>query len=136
MDPGGKPGGIFRLRELIEEHPAELTYDLRERFGLSLDDIGTSVSLRDSVYLVAVMMRDPASWTCAVYSGWDYPVSREWIVAAHTYDLLAMVNSGKGRKPKPYPNPFSNKQKTRIGKTERSPEEVRALLAWMNPKET
>jgi len=62
-------------------------------------------------------------------------VSREWIVSSHTYDLLAMANSGKGKKPKPYPNPFPNKDVVRTGKTTRTPEEVRKILNWMNPKE-
>jgi hypothetical protein len=85
--------------------------------------------------LTSVLLRDPSSWTQAAQARWDYPVSREWIVATHSYDLLAMVNSGKGNKPKPYPNPFPQKDVTRIGKTTRSPEEVRRLLAKMNPKE-
>jgi hypothetical protein len=71
----------------------------------------------------------------AAKSGWEYPVSREWIVSAHTYDLLAAVNSGKGKKPKPYPNPFPTKDVIKTGKTERSSAEVKRLLAKMNPKE-
>jgi hypothetical protein len=135
MDSGSADGGILKLRELIEEHPAELTYDLRERFGLTLTDIGSSVTYLDAVYLVSILMRDPSSWTTAAFSGWNYPVSREWIVASHTFDLHASLNSGKGKKPKPYPNPFPNKDVTRTGKTDKSPEEVKRLLAKMNPKE-
>lgn len=135
MDAGCFRGGILKLLELIEEHPAELAFDLRSKCGVSIDDIGSAVSWREAVFLVAVIMRDPESWIVATKSGWDYPVSREWIVAAHTYDMLAMVNSGKGRKPKPYPNPFPNKESRRVGRTEKSPEEVRRILAWMNPKE-
>lgn len=81
-------------------------------------------------------MRHPDSWLQSARNGWQYPVSREWIVGAHTYDLLAQVNSAKGKKPKPYPNPFPNKDVVKTGKTERSREEVRRILDWMNPKET
>lgn len=135
MDTGCTCGGIVKLRELVEEHPAELAYDFRHRFGLSYQDIGEDVSFLEAALLVSVLMRSPDSWLQASVSEWEYPVSREWIVASHTYDLTAMANSGKGKKPKPYPNPFPNKAKVRSGKTDRSPAEVRALLRKMNPKE-
>lgn len=135
MDAGCAGGGICKLRELIEEHPAELAYDFRSRFQLSLDDIGVAVSWREAVLLTAVLMRDPESWVQSAYSGWKHPVSRDWIVAAHTYDLLAMVNSGKGKKPNPYPHPWPDRDKTRVGRTDMSFEQVRAVLDRMNPKE-
>lgn len=135
MDTGCTCGGILKLQELIEEHPAELAYDLRSMCGVSIDDIGVRVSYREAVLLVAVITRNPESWLQAARAGWSYPVSREWIVGSHTYDLLAMANSGKGKKPKPYPNPFPNKDVVRTGKTTRTPEEVRKILNWMNPKE-
>lgn len=75
------------------------------------------------------------SWTQAAIAGWEYPVSREWIVASHTYDLHALANSGKGKKPKPYPHPFPEKSRVRTGKTNLSVEEVKAVLRKMNPKE-
>jgi len=135
VDQGGPAGGILKLRELIEEHPAELAYDFRERFGLSIDDIGDAVPYREAVLLVSVLMRDPASWVQAAANGWKFPVSREWIVLAHNYDLHAQVNAGKKNKPKPYPNPFPAKNSTRTGKTSRPAAEVIDLLARMNPKE-
>jgi len=128
-------GGILKLRELIEEHPAELAYDFRSRFGLSFQEIGKSITYLEAILLVSVLMRDPSSWIVATHSGWEYPVSREWIVNSHTYDLLAMANSGKGKKPKPYPNPFPDKSQVRSGKTDLSRIEVLAVLNKMNPKE-
>lgn len=134
MDSGGPAGGIERLLELIEEHPAEFAYDFRHRFGLSFEEIGRSVTWKEAVLLTAVMLRDPASWVQAKMAGWGYPVSREWIAASHTYDLLARVNSKT--KPKPYPNPFPDKDTVRTGKTTKTRAEVRKILDWMNPKET
>lgn len=65
---------------------------------------------------------------------WDYPVSREWIVQAHSFDLLAQVNSGK-KKPKPYPAPWPDPSVNRIGDNEqRSDADVRRLLKLMNPR--
>jgi len=79
------------------------------------------------------LLRDPSSWTQAAKNRWTYPVSREWIVGAHTYDLLARVNSKN--KPKAYPNPFPDKETVRVGKTNLSNEEVKKILARMNPQE-
>lgn len=135
MDRRCPRGGIVRLRELIAEHPAEVAYDFRERFGVGISAIGREIPYLEAIYLVAVILRDPASWTQAARAGWDYPVSREWIVASHTYDLLALANSGKGKKPKPYPHPFPSKASVRTGQTTLSHEEVVAVLKKMNPKE-
>lgn len=67
-------------------------------------------------------------------SKWNYPVSREWIVGAHTFDLLANVNSGK-KKPKPYPSPWPDPSINRIGSAKkRSDADVRRLLKMMNPE--
>lgn len=128
-------GGICELRELIEEHPAEIAYDFRTNFGISITDIGYGVTYYEAVLLVSILLRSTHSWLQAKLNGWEFPVERQWIVASHTYDLLASVNSGKGKKPKPYPNPFPKKNVVKSGKTNLSFEEVRAVLDKMNPKE-
>ena len=136
MDPGCRRGGSVKLRELIEEHPAEVAYDFRSRFGLSSLEIGGTVTLLEAAFLVSVLLRDPGSWLQAAKAGWEYPVTREWIVGAHTYDLLAAVNSGKGKKPKPYPNPFPNADQTRRGKTDLPADQAKSVLRKLNPKES
>lgn len=133
MDSGGNAGGSLKLRELIEEHPAELAYDLRSRFGFGIDEIGQSISLRETVLLVSVLMRDPSSWLQAAASDWKYPVTNEFIVAAHTWDLLAAVNSKN--KPKPYPTPWPAEGTNKIGSSNQAPEDVLRFLERMNPKE-
>ena len=133
MDSGCKRGGICKLCELIAEHPAELAYDFRAKFGLSIYDIEQAVSLSEAVMLVAMLLRDPESWLHAVTADWQYPVSREWIVAAHSYELLAAVNSKK--KPKPYPAPWPADGTKRIGRTKKPIADVLAQLRRMNPKE-
>lgn len=132
MDTGRTIGGILKLRELIEEHPAEFAYDWRSRFNLGADDIGNSITWLEAVYLVSVLLRDPTSWLQAARNEWSYPVSREWMVQAHSYDLLHAINSKK--KPKAYPTPWPDSSKTRIGKTKESPEVVKRRLALMNPR--
>lgn len=88
----------------------------------------------EAILLVSVLLQDTNSWVQAAKSEWDYPVSRQWIVQAHTFDLLATVNSGK-KKPKPYPAPWPDPSVNRIGSTKkRSDADVRRLLKMMNPE--
>jgi len=96
--------------------------------------VGDKVSFYEACLLTTILLRDPGSHLQAAVAKWKYPVSREWIVAAHAYDLLARVNSKQ--KPKAYPNPFPNKDETKIGRTTKTRSEVRKVLDWMNPKET
>ena len=133
MDAGRTGGGIFRLLELMDAFPAEITYDFRSRFGLGLDDIGDRVSYLETLYLVSILLRDPSSWLQAAESKWDHPVSREWQVATNTYDLLAIVNSKN--KPKPYPTPWPAEGSSKIGSTRaKTREDVLKQLAKMNPE--
>lgn len=135
MDTGCTTGGILQLRELIEEHPAELAYDFRHRFGLTYEAIGVSLSWLEAILLVSILLRDTSSWLHAAKASWDYPVTREWIVSAHTYDLLAAVNSKKP--PKPYPAPWPDKNSKKIGsKTAMTADAVKSRLEMMNPKES
>lgn len=134
MDTGRTPGGSIKLRELIEEHPSEFAYDFRSRFGLSINDVGKTVTLLEAVHLVAILLRDPSSWLQSARNGWDFPVSREWIVSAHHYDLVHAINSKK--KPKAYPAPWPDPNTKRLGKRNQSPSDVKQKLARMNPEET
>jgi hypothetical protein len=134
VDTGSGSGGIIRLRELISEHTAEFTYDFRHRFNLSLSDIGTRITWREAAMLTSILLRDPSSWTQAARNEWQYPVSQEWVMARHTYDLIAQANF---KKPKPFPTPWPDPDKQKLGSTKpQSREQVLAKLALMNPKET
>lgn len=57
------------------------------------------------------------------------------MVLAHSYDLTARINSKQ--KPKPYPTPWENANKTKLGsKKAQSRDSVLNILDRMNPKET
>jgi hypothetical protein len=134
MDSRHTTGGILKLREIIAEHTSEIAYDFRNRFNLSIFDVGDEFTWLEAVHLVAILLRDMASWTHASVVEWDYPVSREWIVSAHTYDLLAAVNTKK--KPKPYPAPWPEVGTNKIGgKIKQDRKTVIERLRQMNPKE-
>ena len=127
-------GGICKLLEIIEEHPSELSYDLRSRFNFGIQDIGDKITWLEAIRLVAVLVKDPSSWTQAAKNEWDYPVDRNWIVATHAYDLLAMVNSKK--KPKPYPTPWPDPNVKRLKPhSAQRRSQVIDKLRRMNPKD-
>jgi len=133
LDTGCTSGGICRVRELIADHAPEAAYDFRTRFNISIFEIGKTISWLETILLVAVLMRDTSSWLHTAHAKWDYPVSREWIAQAHTFDLLAAINSKK--KAKPYPAPWPDPNLSKIGSGTKN-SRARELLARMNPKET
>lgn len=134
MDTGCHSGGSLKVLEFIQDHPAELAYDFRHKFQLSIFDIGGKVSLAEAVLLIATLLTETDSHLTAAVQEWKNPVSREWIVLTHLYDLLAAVNSKN--KPKPYPTPWPDKNSSRLGKAKNiSSDEVMRRLGTMNPKE-
>lgn len=59
------------------------------------------------------------------------------MILADHFDLTHLANAPeKGKRPTPYPRPFEldDKERTRMGKTKRHPDEVRALLARRGPR--
>lgn len=136
MDGWRSTGGIIAVLVLLEDHTAAFVYDFRQRFGLGLGDLGTTVPWVEVVYLVAILLRDPSSWLQVSFNKWHHPVSFEWAAHAATYDLLAQVHSK--RKPKPYPRPWSKGNgANRIGKPRADSREIleRARnggLKWQN----
>jgi hypothetical protein len=132
VDSGSGLGGSLKVRELIADHPAELAYDFRSRFGISYLAIGHDVTYLEAAYLISVLVQIPDSWLSAKIQNWTHPVSHEFIVAAHTYDLLATVNSKK--KPKPYPMPWKPAGQVSIGKKNQSRADVINKLNSMNDR--
>jgi len=119
-----------------EAYPSELAYDFRSRFNLNAFEIGSQVSYLEAIHLVAVLLRDTTSWLNAAKADWKYPVSREFMVLASTFDLHMKVNS-KQKTPKPYPTPWPDSNTQKLGSKKRqSPTAVKAKLELMNPKES
>ena len=80
-----------------------------------------------------MLLQNTESWVHARLAKWDYPVSREWLVLAETWNLHAKVNSK--RSAPTYPTPFPTANKGRVGKTNLPSQVVKQLLNRMNPKE-
>lgn len=124
------PGGIQGLRELAESYPDELVWELHQ-LGIDVDDVGEAVDHVKVDRLLRVATRDPSSVLYAAQHGWDFPVSRDWIAAADTFDalnaLIAITAQSK-RKPKPYPRPWKDTNTSRLGGTTLAPAVAREVL--------
>lgn len=132
MDGRCPVGGIVGLCRIAAEHRTQLAGDLRSHYGVSLWDLGVGLSWVEFYHLVEDLLNDPTSRLFTAMAGNKFPFSREWVLLADIFDVLAASNSK--RKPKPYPRAWPEKQ-TRIGgkkKMRRSSDEVRAILRPLN----
>lgn len=127
MGGGGwyQRGGIFELGQLITARPVEVAADFRDLFSVGV----VEVSPAEAVLLVRALMRDPRSRLHAVEAGWDYPVSREWLLGADLWDL-ELQKAVKRSQFKPYPRPFG-KQKMG-GRSRRTASEALRILRPQN----
>lgn len=133
MDAGCARGGILRVLDLAEAHPAEIRADFRTHFHCSFDDVGTSVPWIEAIYLVSMLMRNPQSWLQAAHNGWKHPVDHNWMILAELFDLTLRANSKT--KPKPMPRPWPDQNSERVGKPVHSRDAILRNLERMNPKE-
>jgi hypothetical protein len=127
-------GGILELTGLIEDHRAALAADFRQQFGISIYEIGESVSYAEAVDLVRALSNDPQTHLFADLAGWQYPYSRTDLLLADLWDLLAKVNSADDDAPR-HPRPYSDNPGTRkqLGDTgHRSEAEIKAKLRSMS----
>lgn len=69
----------------------------------------------EAARLVRILRSDPSSAIAAAIEGWDHPISREALIGMDNYDLLALINSPKRKKPKPHPGrPFKRNRTKQI----------------------
>lgn len=125
---GDGTGGIAALGRVLTKHRSEVVYDLRALCGVGL----WSVSVRELWFLVQGLLKDTRSWVFAAVNDWDYPVSREWLLAADQFDVFARANTPKKyqRSLKPHPRPFQTEKRYggRKKNKRRTPAEVKALF--------
>ncbi len=100
---GGPAGGILRLLDLVEEHRPSLRFDFRDRFGLSLDDIGTTYTYGEAFDLVDGLRATRGTHTHAAAARWKYPMTRAEISLQTIEISFANVH----RDVKVHPQPFT-----------------------------
>lgn len=125
---GSDPGGIAALANLIAKHRGAFEHDWRARFHLPLHKVGgKAMRWGEAVRLAMVLARDPGTAVGAAVAEWDYPMRREALVLADLYDLQHTAKAKK--RPRPYPRPWGDRQRTRRGTGRYSVTELRAVLA-------
>lgn len=75
-----------------------------------------------------MLRQNPESRYYANLEGWQYPVSSEWIVLKHIFDLTARANSKEI--PPEYPAPWIRTSQPK----QTSREDVEQRLKLMNPE--
>lgn len=99
---------------------------------MALSDVPSRMGWGEAWRMYQILGRDPTSAICAALSGWEYAISREAMATMDLFDLTQAVNSD-GKRITRYPRPWPDVNASVIGKTNRSPEEVRAILASRAP---
>ena len=128
MDARGNSPKLVELSELATgEHRRSFIRDFRERFNLSVYDIGLTVRYDEAFELVLSLSADPSSWLHASMLGWEFPVTRG---EAYTLDLIdVQLARALGDKFKPSPRPWDKKRAVRkTGKPGRTASEAHRLL--------
>lgn len=132
MVSGAEPGGILQLLELIEEHRPEAVRDFREKFHLSVHDVGATVRYDEALQLMLTLLRDPTSWLAAAVAGWDHPWSYEAMLLADIHDLQHMSKVKRGQF-KAYPRPWPAR-KTKLGGKRQKRRTATEVLALLRPQ--
>ena len=131
MDAGSHSGGILELSELTNgEHRIRVVRDFRERFHLSVAEIGLSVRYDEAWLLVKSLSSDPTSWLYAGMAGWKHPLSREAlcdVLGVTIFDLFEHKKAAK-HAPDAYPRPWPEQKQGKKAGVPRPATEILALL--------
>lgn len=76
--------------------------------------------------LARTLSADPSTALCAALAGWAHPVTREAMALMDLYDL--QHTSKAKRRPRPYPRPWGEKTRRRLGGARLSPAQLRDVL--------
>lgn len=127
-----RPGKIRGLIDLIDQHPDEIAYDWRSRFGLPLEALADGRMSWDEAWsLTQRLMADPTSHLRAAVAGWAHPWPYEARVLADLYDLTLAANTDKKHRgrTRPYQRPWSKTRGRRSTKPTVNQAAIRAALA-------
>ncbi len=139
---------MISLLPVLRKHGEAIEYDLMCRGIDLLDFFRGSITPRRMWVLIKGLVRDSSTNTSREIGGpWDL----ETLLLAAAVDdirlnnfILAAVNSPKGKNPLPMPKPIPrpgveenspNTTVKKFGATDKTPEEVREILASFNPPE-
>ena len=81
----------------------------------------------EAVRLAVLMHNDPTSHICAAVSGWDYPVSNEYLILADWFDYIVKPNVNHGFEP--YRRPWPEVRRDVLESRPVSVDEAKKMLA-------
>ena len=121
---GSLVGGIVSLKKFINEHREAVEADLITSAGIELKEVGRSLSWGALASFLSNLDLDSAVWRSANpdLSDWATTLKTN-IILADIYDVLSQINSNicggfarkKPQRIKPYPRPWLEKKKQKIG---------------------
>ena len=120
-----RAGKIIALARLHHEHRQPFAATLRERYGISANQIGKTITYGEAWDLVYQLLDDPSNPLCAEIAQWSYP--------ARLIDLLqlaATIGDGKAAE-KIMPWTMARRQK-QIDAAKATPEEIDKALAELD----
>lgn len=123
---GRAPGGSVALLRFVEEHRAAIRFDFRDRFGISADDIGDTVSFGEAIDLIDELAVEMGTHLQASMDGWQWPASWSEINQAQLTEAYFNVHRDEKKRPQPFvvPMPWP-------GKDQATPEERAAAIAQL-----
>lgn len=98
--------------------------DFRELFHCTPRDL----PVWESCLLVRSLLADPRSRVAAAVAGWEYPVSREWMLLAAIHDVTIDVSAVKSPSQYHLRRPWRN-----AGRPKRKPRTMPELRAALKP---
>ena len=103
-------GKIFAFVGLIHQHRGALEYDWRTRFHLGVDQVGDArlMSWGEAARLLEVLRVDPSSQVHRVVNGWEFAVSREWLLGWEQHWAVVQANFSNAARlkiPRPWDPP-------------------------------
>ena len=103
-----------------------MTRDFREKFNLSVHEVGLSVRYDEAEDLIVSLSRDPSSWFHAAKNKWDYPLTREGMLLLDQNSMLYSKWTKPGTPP--YPTPYKSGKKNLGDGVKRTRAEALAIL--------
>lgn len=89
--------------------------DFREKFHISLNEVGLSVRYGEAQDLITSLARDPSSWFHADKAEWKHPISREGMVLLEIASMIYARLTKKGARPYVFPWPSATQTKLGAG---------------------
>lgn len=104
-----------------------MTRDFREKFHVSINEVGLSVRYDEAQSLIVTLSQDPSSWFHAAKNKWKHPLTREGMVLLDLATMVLAKWSKRGSSP--YPSPYPSKGTQTLGAAQqRTKSEVQAIL--------